>query len=139
MRSKRYYPVARSWLMLCCIRRKGAFGQHCASNVDTRGGAAGLASRVPVECFWLADRGTLVSVPGPARRLGHPGHLLFEPAVARAAAGVGGGVCGLRGLGVLAVAPPLHAGGRVGRVSRRGRVVDIHSSLAQSQLAGGYW
>ena len=51
--------------------------------------------------------------------------------------GVGGGLCGVRDLGALALASTAYVRGLHRAVSRRGRVVDIHSSLARSRVATG--
>ena len=84
-----------------CGRRRSA----CVRQLRRAGGAIEFTSQVSVQVSWLADRGILVSMPGPAHRVGHPGDLLFEFALGRGASGLGGGLCGIRDLGVLAVAP----------------------------------
>ena len=105
--------------------------QACVRQLRRAGGNTELTSRLPDQVSRLADRGSWLSVPGPAHRLGHPGHLLFEFAVGRAASGVGGGFCGVRDLGLLAVASTGYVRGRDCVVSRRSRVVDIDRSLAR--------
>ena len=94
------------------------------------GGATEITSQALVQVLRLADRGDLVSVPGRAHRVGYPGHLLFKSAMGRVAYGVGGGLCGIRDLDPLAVASTAYVGGFDCAVSRRGRVVDLHPSLA---------
>src|SRR6516225_395690 len=58
----------------------------------------------------LVDRGNQACGPDCRHHMDHARHLFFEPAVARSAVGTGGGVCCVRDLGVLAVAPAAHAG-----------------------------
>src|SRR3979490_1717066 len=101
------------------------------------GGAVEFTSRVPVQVFRVADCNDLVSVPRCARRVGHPCHLLFESAVSGSASGVGGRLCGVRGLGSLAFTPTAHVRDRDRAVSRCGRLVDHHPSLARSSRAAG--
>ena len=98
------------------------------------GGRAGEANefscRTLVQVSRLVDRGILASLPDPAGRLGHPGHLLFEFAVGRTARGAGGRFCGVHDLGVLAIAPAANARDCDRVVSGGGRVVDIDPPLA---------
>src|SRR6516165_2464666 len=63
-----------------------------------------------VDVSQLADHGNQASGPDDRHHMDHARHLFFESSVARAAVGAGGGVCGVRDLGVLAVAPAAHAG-----------------------------
>src|SRR5262249_48447701 len=93
--------------------------------------------QLPVQVSRLADQGNTVSVPGLARHMGCPSHLLFEPAVGGIASGVGVILCCIRDMAALAVTPAacfcnLHCA-----VSQRGRVVDNYSSLARSRVATG--
>ena len=93
----------------------------------------GTTELTPPLSVWvscLADRGGLVSVPGRAHLVGHSRHLLLELAMARPALGFGDCICGLRDLGYLVRASKAHVRRPDRAVSRRGRVVDIHLSLA---------
>jgi hypothetical protein len=94
------------------------------------GEATELTARVPVQVCRLADQGSLVFLPGGSHRMGNPGHLLFESAVALAAPRIGRRLCGVRDLGPLPVAPTADVGGGSRAVSRRCRVVDLYCSLA---------
>ena len=110
-----------------CGRRRSA----CVRQLRRAGGAIEFTSQVAVQGSWLADRGTLVFIPGPGHRMGHPGALLFESALVRGTSVLGGGVCGIRYLGVMvAVAPAAYVPGRIRAVSRRIRVVDRDTALA---------
>src|SRR5215813_2525850 len=73
-----------------------------------------------VDVAQLADRGNQASSPNYRHHMDHARHLFFESAVADAAVGTGGGVCGVRDLGVLAVAPVANAdsGNRAGTRGR---------------------
>jgi hypothetical protein len=96
------------------------------------GGSPEFTSRIPVQASRLAIRWTLVSVPGPAHRLGHPGHLLFEFSVGWVASRVGRRFFDVRNLVSLAVAWPAYVGGIRRAVSRRGRLVDIDRAVTRS-------
>ena len=76
-------------------------------------------------------------VPGFARRLGHPGHLFFEPPVGRGAACLGGLFCPRLNLAPVAVATAAGIRGFHRIVCWRGCVVDIDYAIAPSTLAAG--
>ena len=76
-------------------------------------------------------------VPGFARRLGHPGHLFFEPPVGRGAACLGSLFCPRLNLAPLAVATAAGIRRFHRIVCRRGCVVDIDSAIAPSTVAAG--
>lgn len=98
--------------------------------LERAGGATELTAQVPFYVFCLADHATLVSVPSGTHRMGYPGHLLFEPAVAVAAPRDGGSFCFVCDLGALPVAATAGVRGRNRAVSWCGRLVDLNCSLA---------
>src|SRR5215472_994800 len=61
----------------------------------------------------LIDCRNQPSGPDRGHHMDYARHLFFESAVARAAVRVGGGVCGIRDLGVLAVAGAANADGGI--------------------------
>ena len=78
----------------------------------------------------LAGQGALALVQSFAYRVGNPGHLLFEPAVAVAAPRVGRSLCFVRHLGALPVTPPVDVPRRTCALSWRGDVVGLDPSIA---------
>ena len=101
------------------------------------GGATEVTSRVPLQASRLAAKGDLAALPIRACDVGHASHLLFKSPMGRLAFGIGGGLCGVRNLGALVVAPAAHVRGFHRVVSWRRRVVDLHCSLARSSVAAG--
>lgn len=78
----------------------------------------------------LAGQGILALVQSVAYRVGNPGHLLFEPAVAVAEPRVGRSFCVVRHLRALPVAPPVDVPRRKCALSWRGDVVGLDLSIA---------
>ena len=74
-------------------------------------------------------------VPGFARRLGHPGHLFFEPAMGRSTACLGGLLCTRFDLATVAVATAAGIRGFHRIVCWRGCVVGIDYAIAPSTVA----
>ena len=74
-------------------------------------------------------------VPGSARRLGHSGHILFEPAMGRSAACSGGLFCPHLDMASLAVTAAAGICVFYRVVCRRGCVVDIDPAIALSTVA----
>ena len=79
----------------------------------------------------------MVSVPGLARRMGYPSHLLFQFAVRWIAGRFGDVVCGISDMADLVVAQSASIPRLRGIVSRRGRLVAVHFSLSRSTVASG--
>ena len=67
--------------------------------------------------------------------MGHACDLLLQPAVGLGAPRVGGGVCGVRGVGIVADAPSEIAMGFCGRVRCGRDLVDLHPAVARPPLA----
>ena len=108
------------------------------------GGATELTAQVPFYVFCLADHATLVSVPSGTHRMGYPGHLLFEPAVAVAAPRDGGSFCFVCDLGALPVAATAGVRGRNRGPSSMGTVRYEEREVQLSHLTGldffvSYW
>jgi len=76
-------------------------------------------------------------VSGFAHRLGKPGHLFFEPSMARGAARLGGLLCPYLDLAVVAVARAAGIRRFYRVVHRCRRMVDIDFAIASPTVAAG--
>src|SRR5262245_53131281 len=76
-------------------------------------------------------------VPGPAHRLGQPGHLFFKPSMARGAACLGRLLCPDLDLASVAVARAVGVRCLRSAVCWRGCMVSIDFAIASSAVASG--
>ena len=83
-----------------------------------------------VEVSPLAAGWDWISLSSRAHRVGHSRALLFKSPMALAATSNGVDVHGVRYLGFVGDAPTANFSGLYGSVSRRARLVDIHSPFA---------